>query len=121
MKKYYALLVASIACEVFGTSMLKASDGFANPVFVVPFALGYLACFVLLTLALRGLPLGAAYGIWSGVGVAAVSIVGALVWRDPFNLATLVGIASVIVGVVFLESSSGKGSAPAPSVDERAE
>lgn len=111
MRKYYLLLAASIACEVFGTSMLKASDGFTNPVLTVLFILGYLACFTFLTFALKGLPLGAAYGIWSGVGVAAVSIIGAIVWHDPFNLVVLLGIGLVIVGVVLLETSGGKKSA----------
>lgn len=115
MRKYYLLLVASIACEVFGTSMLKASNGFSDPVLTMLFIAGYLACFTLLTFALKGLPLGAAYGIWSGVGVAAVSVIGAVVWHDPFNLVVLLGIALVIMGVVLLETSSGKNpDGPAP-------
>ena len=108
MRKYYMLLAASIACEVFGTSMLKASNGFTDPLLTVLFIAGYLACFTFLTFALKGLPLGAAYGIWSGVGVAAVSIIGAIVWHDPINIVVLLGIALVIVGVVLLETSTGK-------------
>lgn len=106
MKKYYLLLAASIICEVFGTTMLKASNGFAELAPTALFIVGYLACFTLLTFALKGLPLGAAYGIWSGVGVAAVSIIGAVIWHDPFNFVVFFGIALVIIGVVLLETSS---------------
>ena len=50
------------------------------------------------TFALRGLELGVAYGIWSGVGVAAISIIGAVLW----------GIALIVAGVALLESSGRK-------------
>lgn len=111
MKKYYLLLIAAIACEVFGTTMLKVADGFTRLLPTVLFAVGYLVCFICLTLALKGLPLGLAYGIWAGVGVAAVSIVGAVVWGDPLNFVMIAGIALVIVGVMLLESSADHGGA----------
>lgn len=106
MKKYYLLLVGAIVCEVFATTMLKASNGLTEPLFVVLVVIGYLACFTFLTLSLKGLPLGAAYGIWSGVGVAVVCIIGVLVWHDPFNVEIVIGIIFVILGVVLLETST---------------
>lgn len=106
MNKYYGQLFVAIVCEVFGTTMMKASNGFTQPLEVILFAIGYITCFIFLTLALKGLPLGVAYGIWSGVGVVATAIIGVLVWGDPMNWVIAFGIALVIGGVVLLETSN---------------
>lgn len=111
MKQYYLLLFAAIACEVFGTTMMKASDGFSNVMETALFIIGFVACFAFLTLALKKLPLGVAYGIWSGVGVAATAIIGVLLFGDPMNATIVAGVALIIVGVVFLETSQSKGAA----------
>ncbi len=60
------------------------------------------------TFALRGLELGVAYGIWSGVSVAAISIIGAVLWGEPLNAAMVGGIALIVAGVALLESSGRK-------------
>ncbi|MCI9129178.1 MAG: multidrug efflux SMR transporter [Eggerthellaceae bacterium] len=108
MNKYYCFLFAAIACEVFGTNMMKASNGFTQPLDTALFVVGYIACFILLTLSLKGLQLGIAYGIWAGVGVAATAVIGVLVWGDPMNAAIVVGVILIVVGVVLLETSQGK-------------
>lgn len=105
MKKHYLYLFGAVACEVFGTNMMKASNGFTQPLETILFAIGYIACFVLLTLSLKGLQLGVAYGIWAGVGVAATAIIGVLVWGDPMNAAIAIGVILIVVGVVLLETS----------------
>lgn len=107
MKKHYLYLFGAVACEVFGTNMMKASNGFTQPLETILFAIGYIACFVLLTLSLKGLQLGVAYGIWAGVGVAATAIIGVLVWGDPMNAAIAIGVILIVVGVVLLETSQG--------------
>lgn len=105
MKRSYILLAAAIASEVFGTTMMKAPNGFTNPLETVLFIVGYIFSFVFLTLALTNLPLGVAYGIWSGVGVAATAIIGVIVFGDPMNAIIVGGIAIIIAGVVMLETS----------------
>lgn len=108
MKRYYILLFISISCEAFGTTMMKASDGFSHPLPTALFIVAYVMCFTVFTFALRGLELGVAYGIWSGVGVAAISIIGAVLWGKPLNAAMVGGIALIVAGVVLLESSGRK-------------
>ncbi len=49
-----------------------------------------------------------AYGVWSGLGVTAITIIGAVVWGELLNAVVAVGIALIIAGVVLLESPSGK-------------
>ena len=105
LNKYYALLAAAIACEAFGTTMLKASNGFTLPLETALFAVGYVACFVFLTFSLKGLQLGVAYGIWAGLGVAIATVIGIVIWGDSINWTMATGITLVIVGVVLLEMS----------------
>lgn len=107
MNRYYLLLIGAMLCEVAGTTCMKASNGFTDLILTVAFVVGYIACFVFLTFALKGLPLGVAYGIWSGVGVAVTAMIGVLVFGDPFNWVIVVGIALIIGGVVLLETSQG--------------
>ena len=115
MKHYYLLLIAAIVCEVFSTTMMKASDGFSNVLETALFIAGYVACFTFMTHALKRLPLGVAYGIWSGVGVAATAIIGVFLFNDPMNAIIVAGVVLIIVGVVFLETSQPKGAADLPN------
>lgn len=108
MNRYYALLAGAIASEVIGTTCMKASNGFTNPMATAAFIAGYVASFIFLTFALKGLSLGTAYGIWSGLGVAATAIIGILLFGDPMNWVIAAGIALIIGGVVLLETSQEK-------------
>lgn len=96
---YLALLVA-IVFEVIGTSLLQATQQFTRFWPTLGMALSYLAAFYLLSLALRGMTLGIAYAIWSGVGIVLIAIVGALVYRQKIDLAGVIGLGMIIGGVV---------------------
>jgi small multidrug resistance pump len=100
------ILFLAILGEVVGTVALKASDGFARlgPSAVV---VGYGLSFYLLALALKQIPLGVAYAIWSGLGTAGAVVAGILLWRESLNLAGVVGILLIIAGVVLLNVFSG--------------
>ncbi|MEH7386902.1 multidrug efflux SMR transporter, partial [Bacillus sp. JJ1521] len=66
----YILLILAIISEVFGSSMLKATDGFKKFLPSVGVIIGYGLAFYALSLTLKTLPLGLAYAIWAGVGTA---------------------------------------------------
>ena len=95
-------LAIAIASEVVATSALKAANGFTRwePSLLV--VAGYVSAFYFLSLALRTIPLGVAYAIWSGVGVALIILVGWVVYRQPLNVASLIGIALIVAGVIVL-------------------
>jgi small multidrug resistance pump len=96
----------AILGEVVGAVALKASDGFARlgpSVVVVSYGLS----FYLLALALKQIPLGVAYAIWSGLDTAGAVVAGILLWRESLNLAGVVGILLIIAGVVLLNVFSG--------------
>jgi small multidrug resistance pump len=101
------ILVLAILSEVVGTVALKASEGFTwlgpNALVVV----GYGLSFYLLAQALKQIPLGIAYAIWSGLGTAGAVIAGILLWRESLNLTGSIGILLIIIGVILLNVFSG--------------
>jgi small multidrug resistance pump len=102
----YAFLLVAIVFGVTGTSALAQSEGFTRvgPLAVLAFA--YLASFVALTRALRVIPVGIAYAIWSGVGIALITLIGFAAFDQALALGQLVGIALIVAGVVLIQLSS---------------
>ena len=103
----YVLLGLAIVAEVIGTSALRASEGFTRWAPGALVVLGYAAAFYLMSQALKTIPLGVTYAIWSGVGTALTALVGWLYFRDAFNWLALGGIALIIAGVAVLNFSGG--------------
>ena len=96
------LLLLAILSEVVGTVALKASDGFARLGPTALVVVGYGLTFYFLGLALKQIPLGVAYAIWSGLGIAGAVLAGVLLWRESLNLAGVIGIALIVTGVLIL-------------------
>ena len=105
MKGYLALSIAIIS-EIFGTTMLKLSDGFSSVLPSIGVVIGMGLAFYSLSISLRTIPLSHAYAIWSGAGTALTAIIGILIWNDPFNLLTGISLIIIIGGLVLLNSSS---------------
>jgi small multidrug resistance pump len=101
------LLLLAILSEVVGTIALKASEGFTRLGPTVLMVVGYGLSLFLLALALKQIPLGVAYAIWSGLGTAGAVVAGILLWRESLNLVGIVGILFIIAGVVLLNIFSG--------------
>jgi small multidrug resistance pump len=101
------ILFLAILSEVVGTVALKASEGFARLGPNVRVVVGYGLSFYLLAQALRQIPLGVAYAIWSGLGTAGAVIAGLLLWRESLNLAGIVGILLILIGVIVLNIFAG--------------
>jgi small multidrug resistance pump len=95
-------LSIAIVAEVIATSALKASDGFsrAGPALVV--IAGYGVAFYFLSLALRGIPVGVAYAVWSGVGIVLISLIGWLAFGQTLDAAAVFGIGLIMAGVIVL-------------------
>lgn len=103
----WLLLAGAIALEVTGTLSLRASDGFTRWVWAVPVVVGYAASFVLLAVVLkRDIPVGVAYGVWAGAGVAATAVLARFFFGDPFTWLMAAGVVLIGAGVVLLESGS---------------
>jgi small multidrug resistance pump len=102
-------LALAIGSEIIATVSLKLSDGFTKPMPSVAVVLGYAVSFYALSISLRTIPLGVVYAIWSGVGTAAIVVIGLFLFRETLDLVKVVGIGLIITGVVML---NGVGAAP---------
>ncbi|WP_106498287.1 DMT family transporter [Lentibacillus sp. Marseille-P4043] len=98
----YILLAISIVSEVFGSSMLKATNGFKKIIPSLGVIVGYGIAFYGLSLSLKMLHLGVAYAIWAGLGTALTALVGVTIYKENFNGKKLFGLVLIIGGVIFL-------------------
>jgi small multidrug resistance pump len=97
-------LILAIACEVVATLSIRASEGMRNKRWLPAIIGGYIASFILLSLALaEGLALGVAYGIWAAVGVAATAVLARAFFREPLTRLMSGGIALIAAGVLIVE------------------
>ena len=95
-------LSIAIISEVIATSALKASAEFTRPLPSLMVVVGYASAFYFLSLTLRVIPLSVTYAIWSGVGIALISLIGYVLYQQSLNMIELLGIALIVAGVVVL-------------------
>ena len=98
----FIILFFAILSEVIATTSLKLSNGFTKPIPSVVVVIGYGLSFYLLSLALKAMPIGVAYAIWSGVGLILTVITGMIIWRETLDWARVVGIVLILAGIVFI-------------------
>lgn len=100
--KNWLFLSLAILAEVAATSSLKASEGFTRlwPSLVV--VAGYGLAFYFLSLTLRTIPVGVAYAVWSGAGIALIVLIGWLAFGQKLDAAGILGIALIVAGVLVL-------------------
>ena len=101
MNKWIYLTLA-IFSEVMATASLKSTEGFSKFWPSVIVLVGYSAAFYFLSLTLDTIPIGVAYAIWSGVGVAAITLVSIFVFNQKIDAAGFVGIGLIVAGVIIL-------------------
>ncbi len=95
-------LLGGVFFEIAGTYAMKRADGFAKPGWAVVMLVAYVACFTLVTLSLRTLPLSVAYAVWAGVGTAIVGVLGMWLFGEPVTGLKVAGLVLVVAGVVAL-------------------
>ena len=98
----WVYLGLAIVSEVLATASLKSTEGFTRLVPSVVVLVGYSAAFYFLSLTLDTIPIGVAYAVWSGVGVATITLVSFVLYDQKIDLAGLVGIGLIVAGVVVL-------------------
>jgi small multidrug resistance pump len=95
----YLYLGVAIVAEVTGTTSLKASETFTKLWPSVVTLAAYAVSFVFLSLALRTIPTGIAYAIWSGVGIVLITTVSWIWFDQVLDTPALVGLGLIILGV----------------------
>ncbi|RLA43661.1 MAG: QacE family quaternary ammonium compound efflux SMR transporter [Gammaproteobacteria bacterium] len=98
----YFYLSMAILAEVIGTIALKASREFTAfaPSLIV--LVGYGVSFYFMTLALRSIPLGVTYAVWSGVGIVLITIAGVFLYNEIPDFAAILGMGLIIIGVAVI-------------------
>jgi quaternary ammonium compound-resistance protein SugE len=103
----WILLFIAGLLEVAWAAGLKSSEGFTRlwpSVFTIVTALG---SFVLLAYAMRELPLGTAYAVWTGIGAVGAFVFGIVMLGEVVTLARVASAALIVVGLIGLKLSSG--------------
>lgn len=101
----WALVVIAGMCETVFAVTLKASHGFTRVVPTILFCVFALLSFGLLNLALRTLPVGSAYAVWTGIGAAGTAAIGMIFLGETTATLKIVSIVLIIAGVVGLQLS----------------
>jgi small multidrug resistance pump len=98
----YVFLAVAIIAGVTGTSALSVSAGFTLLAPTVVLVLAYLACFLALTRALHVIPISVVYAIWSGVGIALITLIGWRLFGQRLVAGEIAGIVLILAGVVVI-------------------
>ncbi len=99
----WATLVLAGLLEVGWALGLKASAGFSKPLPSALTILGALASFVLLERAMRSLPVGTAYAVWTGIGALGTATLAVVFFAEPVNALRLGGVLAIVAGIAMLK------------------
>ena len=107
--KGYLFLIIAIILETIGTSLLKASDQFTKLFPSLGAIIAYIGCFYILSLSLKTIPIGIAYGIWAGAGIVLVMLVGCGCFKQIPDFVAVLGTILIISGIVVINVFSKMG------------
>ena len=92
--------------EIVWAISLKHTEGFSNLRWTIFTIIGMSASFYFLAQALKTIPLGTAYAIWTGIGAAGTAILGIVMFSESATLARLACIGLIVAGIVGLKLTS---------------
>lgn len=103
----WVFLVIAGIFEIVWAWCLKHANGSADPGTFVILLVAMAASFGFLSLAMRTIPIGAAYAVWTGIGTVGVSLVGSIILGERITPMGSLAIILIIIGVVLLKLSIG--------------
>ena len=103
----WAILFAAGLLEIGWAIGLKYTEGFTRPLASVLTLAAMAGSILLLGLALKTLPIGTAYAVWTGIGAVGTAILGIALFGEPATLARLACIGLVVAGIIGLKLVSG--------------
>ncbi len=99
----WLFLVTAGVLETGWAIGLKYSQGFTKLVPSILTVSGMIASFYFLSLALKNLPLGTAYAIWTGIGTVGTVVLGIVLFKEPVDISRIICILFIIIGIVGLK------------------
>lgn len=101
----FIFLGIAIVFEVFGTTMLKVSEGFTLLYPSLGVAIGFIISFTFLGLSFKTVALSTAYAIWAGIGTALTALIGMIAFDEGIGIIKVIALICIIVGIVILNKS----------------
>lgn len=102
----WILLVVAGLLETAWAVGLKYTDGFRRPLPTALTVLGICASLTLLSIAVRTLPIGTAYGVWVGIGALGAAVLGIVLLGEPATPGRLFFLALLLIAIVGLKITS---------------
>ncbi|MEI4471483.1 quaternary ammonium compound efflux SMR transporter SugE [Frigidibacter sp. MR17.24] len=102
MNPWLLVLLAGVL-EVAWAIGLKASDGFTRLMPSVLTLVAAAASFVLLAQAMKSLPVGTAYAVWTGIGALGAAMLGIMIFGEAATPLRLAGIGLIVAGIIALK------------------
>lgn len=107
MMPWILLFVASVL-EIVWAFAMKRSAGFTRIVPTLVTFVAMVTSFGLLSLAMKSLPLGTAYPVWTGIGAVGTFVVGLAILGEPLTLGRVTGAGLIVCGLVVMMMSTGR-------------
>ena len=85
---------------------LKYTQGFTKPLASVVTVILMIGSFWVLSLAVKSLPIGTAYAIWTGIGAFGTAVLGMYLFKEPVTVARIACLGLIIAGIVGLKMTS---------------
>ena len=100
----YILLVFAIVLEITGTSFVKDTAGFTRWVPSIICLATICFSYYLMSHVVSFIPVGITYATWSGLGIAAITIIGVIKYNQIPNIPTIIGLVLITVGVIIVST-----------------
>ena len=98
----YLYLFIAIVGEVIATTYLKSTNNFTEFLPTTYVVIGYGTAFYFMMLAMKTIPIAITYSIWAGIGISAITILGALKYKEIPDMLAILGLLLIIFGVIIL-------------------
>ena len=102
----WTYLIIGIVFEVIGTTCLKLSDGFSNMSWSILCVVCFISALYALSLSVKTLDISVVYAIWSGVGIALISLIGIFFFQEQLTFYKLTFISFIVIGVIGLQTTT---------------
>lgn len=99
----WALLLVVGLLEIVWSTSMKASEGFTRYLYTGITLVAAWLSFGLLGLAMKSLPLGTAYAVWTGMGAVGAAVLGMVLFKEPATAARILCILAIVGGILGLK------------------
>ena len=107
MSFHWLVLLAAIAVEIVATAALKSAVSTSWLAGTLPLLLIGLS-FILLSIALRVIPMAVAYAVWEGLGIVGIALIGHVLFGEHLTAARAAGLAAILAGILLIENGVGR-------------